>query len=273
MSHAAAPGWSMSRFSLLGLALLGAGCPALPGHRCDSAPDSCGASGRCEPIGVCSFPAASCESGRAYGDDVMGELDGQCTPAMPPPCGARAPLLHDTFDDTDPAPAFRAYASDGSGSSAGERGGQLVVQLGPTSQSYAGYDSLARYDLRGGSIEAEVAQIADQARVYTLFGLSGAQGGQTKVAVGFNTGAPALTVEVDGNQLASAAWLPAERFWRIRESGGELIWEVSTDRVTYGERHRVAQPFDVSAVKIDLWGWNEGTGGELRFESVAVCGP
>ena len=49
-----------------------------------------GVSGRCEPVGYCSFPADSCPSGFSYG--AHSPLAGSCVPAIDadmaaPPCG------------------------------------------------------------------------------------------------------------------------------------------------------------------------------------------
>lgn len=61
---------------------LSAGCPGsdLDGHRC-AISEQCGPAGRCESIGVCSFPAASCASGWGYGTEAAGDLAGTCVPA------------------------------------------------------------------------------------------------------------------------------------------------------------------------------------------------
>ncbi len=62
-------------------ALLCAGCPGadLDGHRCTTS-DQCGPDGRCENVGVCSFPASACASGWGYAAEAAGELAGTCVP-------------------------------------------------------------------------------------------------------------------------------------------------------------------------------------------------
>jgi hypothetical protein len=49
------------------IALATAGCIGDRSFRCATS-EACGASGTCEPVGVCSFADASCPSGRRYGE-------------------------------------------------------------------------------------------------------------------------------------------------------------------------------------------------------------
>jgi hypothetical protein len=52
---------------------------------------ACGASGRCEPNGLCSFPDSTCGSGRRYGD-AAGDLSGTCVGDEPDAATADGPI-------------------------------------------------------------------------------------------------------------------------------------------------------------------------------------
>ena len=61
----------------------GAGCSTLqPTFACEASADCvlAGAQGTCEPVGFCSFPRASCASGRAFGEASSEALAGTCVP-------------------------------------------------------------------------------------------------------------------------------------------------------------------------------------------------
>jgi hypothetical protein len=62
---------------LLLFVLASAGCLRSTQFQCDT-DQSCGAQGRCESTGFCSFPDGDCQSGRKYGDSA-GTNAGKCT--------------------------------------------------------------------------------------------------------------------------------------------------------------------------------------------------
>ena len=254
-----------SRRSLLALlALASAGCPSLPGHRCADS-EACGAQGQCEPDGLCSFPDPACPSGRAYGSDVASERAGACVA----PCGAGQPLLVDPFDTADPAPGFRAFGNPGG--TAAEAAGELVITVDGAAESYAGYKSLATYDLRGASVEIEATLVPTMSHTFMILNLNNAT---RQLQLGFGIVSVAqMSAELDGANLAVREFDPAQRYWRIREVAGELFWELSADRVAWTELHRGPTPFDMSAMTIEPWVWAENGGGESRFDNLAVCKP
>jgi len=63
-----------------------------------------------------------------------------------------------------------------------------------------------------------------------------------------------LIAGLDGASIGSTPYLPAtHRFWRLRESGGALLWESSADGLTYMLRTmRMPAPFPLSAVTVHL---------------------
>jgi len=88
------------RTSVICLALAAAasaGCLRTTEFRCINNTD-CGATGRCEAVGYCSFPSTACtDSGRSYGDSAGQGLSNACVPGTGNPGGdagvdAPAPL-------------------------------------------------------------------------------------------------------------------------------------------------------------------------------------
>ncbi|HEU0034986.1 MAG TPA: hypothetical protein VFQ53_30380 [Kofleriaceae bacterium] len=80
-------------------ALSATGCSATGTFACDSDP-ACGAGGRCEPAGFCSFEDATCGSGRRYDEYAGDGLSGVCVDPMPLACGwTYTPSNVDPCDD------------------------------------------------------------------------------------------------------------------------------------------------------------------------------
>ncbi len=264
---------------LVPLVLAAAGCPSLPGHRCADS-QACGALGQCEPDGLCSFPDPACPSGRAYGPEVAGERGGACVAPSGPdggdgdggggaPCGAGQTLLYDSFDTVDPAPGFRVFSN--AGGTAVEVGGELAITVDASAEAYAGYKSLVTYDLRGASVEIEATVVPTVPHTFMILELSDAA---HELQLGYGTVTQTqMTAELDGANLAARDAVPGQRYWRVRESAGELIWELSADRGTWAELYRGATPIDMSAMTIEPWVWAENGGGESRFDNLAVCRP
>lgn len=82
--------------------------------------EHCGPSGRCEPVGYCSFPDDACAGGRRYDELAGGDLGGRCLSlecpasyaAIIPDSGSRYRVVDQPLPWTD---AQRDCADDGGG--------------------------------------------------------------------------------------------------------------------------------------------------------------
>lgn len=198
----------------------------------------------------------------------------------PPDDGADAPdgggnvvcgnlsLLRDTFDQPGEAPLWWSFAD--TGAMIAEANGELVLDLPAVTDAYAGYISRYFYDLHGGAVETQVDEVG---------------AGNTILEVRNHLGNTAQLVEQGGDiyagifnvagegTLEQRPWNPAEIYWRIKEDGGDMVWEVSTDRATWDELHRRALPFPVDHVRGVLASSGEVTGGSrARFEDMNLAG-
>lgn len=76
---------------------------------------SCGAQGRCEVTGYCSFPAADCPSGRRYGEHAPATVAGQCVDAVDAgttgPATISDPSIASTIAETGDDPTSSAVAT------------------------------------------------------------------------------------------------------------------------------------------------------------------
>lgn len=217
----------------------------------------CGVGERCPDGQVCV--AGVCEAGPDARDPDA---------AVAGPCG-NLTLLQDTFDAAGPGAYWYTYADPGS--TVGESGGQLVVDVAANMDAYAGYNASHLYDLHGGWIDISVGEVL---------------GSNTILEVRNHLGNAAQLVHEDGNlraaildgpgagTLAERPWNPAERYWRLGEDGGDLVWWVSTDRATWSELHRSALPFDVSHVRGLVGGGGlASAASRARFDDVSPGPP
>jgi len=226
----------------------------------------CGEGGRCPDgqscvAGVCTLAPDALD---APGDDGGSSVDAS-TDASPLPlvCGNLG-LLSDTFDVDGPGAFFSAF--NDSGATVAEGGGQLVVDINANSGAFAGYRSAFFYDLHSGGLELAVAEVT---RDLTILEVRNHLGNSAQLAVqGTDVYAALFNVSGAGT-LAQRAWDPTEKYWRIREEGGDMVWELSRDRLTWSTLHRRALPFDVAHVVGLVSGGGDATlPSRARFDDV-----
>jgi hypothetical protein len=226
----------------------------------------CGQGDRCPEGQVCV-------AGVCALDPDAGGPDGPGGDGAPPSgaCGNLS-LLQDTFDVAGAGEYWWDFADPGS--SIMENGGQLVIDLPANADRYAGYQSAYYYDLHGGWIVADVNSVAGVTGANTILEVRNAVGAVAQLvhengAIDANL----YNVPPDGS-VASRAWNPAERYWRIREDGGQMIWELSTDQETWSELHRRTLPFDVSHVRgVVAAGGNAPAVSQARFDEINPASP
>jgi len=229
----------------------------------------CGADGTC-PTGFecvtnfCVQSAPEIPDGATPVDAAPGvdapqpEPDASPAPDAPTPpdpdagvdAGAPSVLFRDDFDD-GVLTGWMPWTH--TGCTVVETGGALQLDYSGSGEAYCGVDSNATYDLRGHSVAVEVvaAPVLDNFEAYLdLF----SSGGQQLLLIRDPSG---VTVQVrNGGQLLTnrtvSVALSAQRYWRIRETGGTIYWETSPDGTTWTIRHSTATSIDVSALLVEL---------------------
>jgi hypothetical protein len=211
-------------------------------------------------LGACSFDfgfggtryqcgtGERCPDGQTcVGGFCEASSDGGADPdAAPAAACGNLTLLQDTFDVAGVGAYWYDFADTGAG--IGESGGQLVININANVNAYAGYIGRFLFDLHGAWYEGEVSAVFPT-------------GSNTILEVRNYLGNVIQLVHQDG-MIAAATynapgattylerpWNPAERFWRIGEEGGDLVWQLSTDGDTWTDLNRRAPPFDISHVR------------------------
>jgi len=211
-------------------------------------------------LGACSFTGGY-ETGYRCGDgDTCPEgqscLDGVCVlssgddDASPDGdigtasrCGTTA-LLRDDFADPARAIDWDSFAE--TGTTIAETGGVLAVTIANNSIGWAGYTSAFTYDLRGSAFEVAVPQVGNR---YTLIEVRSQNDEKAQIVVDSGELVAVLLNTPDVDRPASIPYdASMHKFWRIREAGGQLYWEWSSDRSSWNELHHQGTPFDVQHV-------------------------
>jgi hypothetical protein len=187
-------------------------------------------------------------------------------------------LLQDNFTDNVVAPAWANSSSTASASYA-ETGGQAVLTL-PSSTAgahLAFFRSAAGYDLTGDSFSWNIGTMVATGVAATatfdlyLDGLNALRWQQVSNAI------TARTIVAGVNtQLYTATWSSATyKYLRIREAGGTIFFDSSTNGTTWTNRATVATPFALTLLYAQ---WTASCGnvaspGSLRLDDVNLILP
>jgi hypothetical protein len=141
-----------------------------------------------------------------------------------------------------------------------ETGGQMVMT--PTAAgNYAVLNSLNSYDLTGSSIFVNLAQPLNLGTnrdssffVYidasNLVGFTLQYSGTVYTLKTMRRVAGVTTLDV--TIFSAATYSASHRWLRIRESGGTIFWDTSSNGVTWNNQFSVANPIAVTALKVEL---------------------
>lgn len=146
-------------------------------------------------------------------------------------------------------------------------GGQVVLAANASYTGSALYNSF--YDLVGSSVYMKVSQLGPD----TYFQLDIDGGNQTFLRMNTN-GTSLVTQQGSAGSVAESFTgsynATNHRWWRISESGGNILWDTSPDSVTWTNFHTAAAAITVSSLKLFLL--NGGTGSNAIFESLNTSG-
>jgi hypothetical protein len=197
---------------------------------------------------------------------------------LPTPMGyCAASTLSDDFGDGVLGPQWEPWSSCNGSGTVDETGGQVVVSLDGTDDAYCGVQSTHLYDLRGDALFIDARTLPQVANAFeshaqlTAFG----DGSRRLEFVEDNT-TLYVAQQKDGNQVngANTAYDPTQdRYWRIRASGSNVIWETSPDASNWSTQMSAKAAFDLSAVRL-VFGGGEYNGPiaphTIRFGGVNV---
>ncbi|MYY79762.1 MULTISPECIES: hypothetical protein [unclassified Streptomyces] len=160
-----------------------------------------------------------------------------------------------------------------------ETGGRARIPC--VAGSYAGYQTAKVYTLVGSSVylQVPVAAAAASATVeaQTVFAITPDPTQGTNLAININTVAGTIRFEsnvayTDGAAV-SLTYSAVTHLWlRIRETGGNVLWDTSTDGSSWTNRRTLATPAWVASsttLALDLWSYrNNGTTNFAEFDNV-----
>jgi hypothetical protein len=237
-----------------------AGCIDAGVFRCqsDAACRSAQGAGTCEPAGYCSYSDSMCmPTPRRYGELAPAGLAGQCVSAANGAACGGPGVLTDNFDDgVVPGQGWGGAFSNGMANYT-ETGGHLVITT-PSNQlqnDYAGYLSDLSYDLHNDAVFVEVLQVPDPSGNADTYLRASADGGNDLTIIEEH-GTLSFHQSINGTITSVTPSIPYDpvqhRWWRIRETGGLSFWETSPDAMTWTVRAQENDPFDVSAMYLQL---------------------
>jgi hypothetical protein len=187
-------------------------------------------------------------------------------------CG-KATALADNFDDGTRA-AIWDYAYQNSPSTYAETGGQLVITLPDNSTGYAGYQAGTSVDLTGARVYVEVPQVASTStHAQTYLQLTDANVNNNQLTILQENGTLYFqkTVAGTGTDIGQVVYDPVvTRWWQIRESGGMVYFETSTDSTSWITHAMMATPPWANYALVELGAGNFMTqtgNGSAKFDN------
>lgn len=198
--------------------------------------------------------------------DAASDGEQEPPPADAAPCPTVA-LVSDDFEDGAVDPAWFPYVDPGA--AVEEADGVLRVAYSGVEEAWAGYATADSYDLRGGALRAEIAQVGGT----TILELNA---GDTRVQTyGYGTTLYGVVlVGLDTISEFETDFLPeTHTHWRMREEAGRIHWETSPDGDTWSEIDARPTPLDATAVTLVVSGGGIDGDAAAEFESVDIEAP
>lgn len=227
------------------------------------------ADGVCEPTGYCSFPDASCSSGRRYGEHASDDVAELCVD------DCETALVDMDFDDgvIDTA-AWLIYGD------VAATQGALACVLGEgavAADTYVGIQTRAPIDLGNGRVVVEVLDTVDpDTNAQTT--LHAFSDDTTGLSVKQENGSLRCQLS-DGTTSTVLSSVPYDRtehrFWQLRTADGVVYWETSPDGarwVTHVMRSVAGFRSDAVHVGIESGTYQpESAPGRSIFDNLRAC--
>jgi hypothetical protein len=178
-------------------------------------------------------------------------VDANTIDAAPQTC-----LLEDDFNTPGADSIWQQWSDPGV--TIAETGNQLFITLAASQSgsSYAGYSSVDSYDMQERYFSVEGVQMPTANNWGEMFFT--VTDGSYIALFGYSYGrmvARTETVSHTNRSTTLPSYDPAaDRFWRMRSEGAEMVWETSPDGTSWNERRRDTNPVNMSAVWLKLYG-------------------
>ncbi|MEP7122964.1 MAG: hypothetical protein ABJE95_18700 [Byssovorax sp.] len=170
------------------------------------------------------------------------------------PCGASSvAVLKDNFNDNQISPLWTAYQISATAQEINQR--VEVAVPGPINK-FAGFVSNNAYSLLNCHASMAVLQSPQHPNTVTHMSMSPDPSIGADLVEVQQTGQSLYFVLRVGGVATDACQIPylpvAHRYWRIREIGGELLWETGSDGVAWTIQRKETTPGFASSVRVDF---------------------
>jgi PKD repeat protein len=188
-------------------------------------------------------------------------------------------VFGDDFNDNTIDVTKWTVVSPSSTAVVSEQGQRLQIALPPHEAAYNGISSNAAYDLRGKTVQLELAQAVSQAGWVENY-LQVILDSQNYYLINVGAGSLLFRSMVNGaNDQTSIGFDPAAaRYWRIRHdaTANTINFETSPNAVTWTTQKTVTPGFSLAAVKFNLmsgaWGTGNNTPGTAKYDNFQLTG-
>ena len=211
-----------------------------------------GASGGGGPGASTSSASSSTGTGGAVNDTCWhGE---PADPGGVDPCGpTTVGVLADNFNDNMIGPLWGVYQIS---ASAQEVNHQVEIAVPGAPGKFAGFVSASAYSLLGCHGSIAVLQSPQHPSTITHLSFSPDPSAGTDLVEVHQVDKSIRFVMVVAGLTTQACEIPylpvAHRYWRVREKGGDLLWETSPGGVTWTVQRREKTPPFVASVRVDF---------------------
>lgn len=188
------------------------------------------------------------------------------------------PIFFDDFNDNSLDVTKWTVVAPTSPAVVNEQTQQLRITLQPNTAAYNGLFSNATYDMRGKTVQVEVAQTVSQggwSENYVQVMLDA----QNYYLIDVGSGSMLFRSMVNGvNDQSVISYDPtALPYWRIRhdQTADTVSFETSTNGVNWTTRKTVAAGFSLTAVRFYLmagaWGTGNGSPGAAKYDNFQLA--
>ncbi len=161
----------------------------------------------------------------------------------------------DNFNDNSTDVAKWPNNFNGAGNTMTETGQQVVLALGGTSGSYSAYyNGTTTYDLTGSYAVIKAVTVSPDAATNAQNFIKLEKDATNYLAMGKQAGNLYMQRQVAGVDSTTTLTYDTtnHKWWRIRESGGNILWDTSPDGITWTNRRSLANPFVITAMKMQI---------------------